>query len=163
MKAVIRYLKYTVNHGISYHSGQPRPPTMIVMNGYGDARARGDMADRKSTPGFIICYNGGPIRWVSEKRTMVAMSTAGTENKYLPSAAQQLQAMRRLCMESGLTAAAPCLLKTDNLAVVEMLANPYGTKRRELIDLRHHLLQQIIHIQALQVLHVRDVHQKEGL
>lgn len=163
MRAVIRYLKYTIHYGITYHGGQSCPPLMKLLQGYCDTSFGGDMADRRSTSGMVICYNGSPIHWASKKQTMVVMSTAEDEYISLAAAAQRFQATRRLCRESGLMAAVPCRLKKDNLAVVEMLEKPHGTKRRKFIDLRNQLLQQLINTQAVQALNVRAVHQKADL
>lgn len=79
-------------------------------------------------------------------------------------AAQHLHDIWRMCIQvGGVTAAAPCELKSDNMAVVAMMAEPHGTERRTFIYLRHQMLQHLVFDGAITTSHVRSRLQKANM
>ena len=69
-KHVMRYLKGTVDYGLSYTRDHD-----IKMYGYTDL----DWADRKSTSGGCFSLGLAMISWLSKKQSSVALSTAEAE------------------------------------------------------------------------------------
>ncbi len=62
MKHILRYLKGTIQHGITYtkqSSGE--------CVAYSDADWGRDLDDRKSTSGYLFVISGGPVSWKSKK------------------------------------------------------------------------------------------------
>uniref|UniRef100_A0AAV1TK68 Uncharacterized protein n=1 Tax=Peronospora matthiolae TaxID=2874970 RepID=A0AAV1TK68_9STRA len=56
VKRIFRYLQGTKMHGICY-----KPNAKIGFRGYSDADWAGDLADRKSTSGYIFMLLGAPV------------------------------------------------------------------------------------------------------
>ncbi len=54
------------------------------LKDYADANHVGDLDDHKSKSGCIVCLNGAPITWITQKQECVASSTMETE--YIPAA-----------------------------------------------------------------------------
>lgn len=142
--AIIRYLINTLNVGITFKSGAPRPPKLALLQGYSDARFGGDPASCKSTTGILISYNGTPITWATKKQSLTALSTTEAEYISLASVTQHLQVAKRMCTAAGIITQSTCVLNSDSQSVCSMLSKPHGTKRRKFIDLPHHLIQQLI-------------------
>lgn len=69
LKVTIRYLQGTRETGITYPTGQKRPPTVLLLQFYVCVFFSGDTQDRKSTTGIDITYNGASIAWTSKNKT----------------------------------------------------------------------------------------------
>jgi hypothetical protein len=53
----------------------------LVVKGYSDASFQIDADDSKSQSSFVLCLNGGAMRWKSSKKDTIADST--TEDEYI--------------------------------------------------------------------------------
>lgn len=91
-KQILRYLKGTIDHGIFY-KGSKRDTTLL---GYSDADWAGDQDDRKSTSGYVLMLNGGPVAWMSKKQNVNALSTLESEYIAAAAAVQEIIWMREL-------------------------------------------------------------------
>ncbi len=76
VKRVYKYLKGTIDYGITYYKNSNR-----YISGYCDADYAGDLANAKSTSGYIILLAGGIISWKSKLQSIIAQST--TEAEYI--------------------------------------------------------------------------------
>lgn len=106
----MRYFIYTTKRGMTYNGNTKRPPHIALLQGFADARFGGDHIDRKSTKyttGIVITYNNYPISSDSKNKTLMFISTAEWEYIELDSATQNLQALKRLLIESHITANGP--------------------------------------------------------
>ena len=66
----MRYLAGTLDYGLIFtKSNEPTPRIEI----YTDASWGNDLADRKSTTGTVIKFNGNVISWLSKKQATVAL------------------------------------------------------------------------------------------
>jgi len=74
-KRILRYLKETVAEGITYckQMSSKKPVS------YSDADFVRDENERRSTSGYIIILQGGPISWSSKLQKTISLSTAKTE------------------------------------------------------------------------------------
>jgi transposase InsO family protein len=74
VKHILRYLKGTMNYGITYKGNSSNP-----LIGYSDSDWASDVDDRKSTSGncFVLC--DGAVSWFSKKQATVARSTVEAE------------------------------------------------------------------------------------
>lgn len=73
-KRILRYLKGTRTHGLTYYKNNDR-----CIETYSDADWAANKDDRKSVSGSITMYNGNIISWLSRKQNCVALSTAEAE------------------------------------------------------------------------------------
>ena len=73
VKRIFRYLKGTIDLGISYCNNK------YELVGYSDADWAGDRNDRKSTSGYRFLLHNTIISWRSVKQSCVALSTAEAE------------------------------------------------------------------------------------
>ena len=71
VKRILRYLQGTKMHGICYKSNGT-----VDFRGYSDADWAGDLADRKSTSGYVFMLPGAPVSWGSKKQPSVSLSTS---------------------------------------------------------------------------------------
>ncbi|XP_059433884.1 receptor-like protein 42 [Corylus avellana] len=70
---LLRYLKGTINYGLSYY-GFP-----AILEGYCDANWISDSDELKPTSGYVFTLAGGAISWKSSKQTCIARSTMEAE------------------------------------------------------------------------------------
>ena len=68
VKRIFRYLQGTKSHGICY-----QPSDKIDFRGYSDADWAGDLADRKSTSGYMFMLLEAPVIWGSKKQSSVSL------------------------------------------------------------------------------------------
>lgn len=154
MKSVLRYLLHTPNRGMTFKTSLKRPPSMDLLQAYTDESFWSDHNNRKPKTGVVITYNNAPIYYASKKKLLMAISTPESEYIVVATDAQQYQAIRSMCTDTNLMAIAPCFLKTYNQAYLLILDNPYGTKRRQYIYLRHHLISHLIKHNNLKIIHI---------
>jgi hypothetical protein len=60
LRRVIQYLAGTPEHGLSYGSGNN---DLEKLSAHSDSDWAGDKDGRKSTPGNVNMYGGGPVSW----------------------------------------------------------------------------------------------------
>jgi hypothetical protein len=68
---------------------------------YADADWAADVDTRKSTTGWVVYLNGGPIAWRAKGQSIVATSTAESELYALADCMKQVRAMQMLLKELG--------------------------------------------------------------
>ena len=119
MKHILRYLKGTIQFGITYtkqSSGE--------RVAYSHADWGRDLDDRKSTSGYLFVISGGPVSWKSKKQSSVALSTAEAEYMALASSAQEAVWMRQLSSEIGIGYIKPVIIYEDTQSAIAMKKNP---------------------------------------
>ncbi|KAG2791160.1 hypothetical protein PC112_g24363 [Phytophthora cactorum] len=94
VKRIFRYLQGTKTHGICF-----KPGDNIDFRGYSDADWAGDLADRKSTSGYMFMLMGAPVSWGSKKQSSVSLSTSEAEYIALSLAIQEVKWIHRLLCE----------------------------------------------------------------
>ena len=80
LKRVLRYLKGTIDYGITYRKDNTILDGDNLCLGYSDA-AYVNTDDLKSTSGYVFLVNKGAITWGSKKQSTIALST--TEARYV--------------------------------------------------------------------------------
>ena len=69
---------------------------------YCDADHAGDRLTRRSTSGFIVMMNGGPISWGSKLQKLCAQSSAESEIYSVTDSTKEALHLKLLCEESGI-------------------------------------------------------------
>ena len=136
VKRIFRYLQGTKMHGICY-----KPSATIDFRGYSDADWAGDVADRKSTSGYVFMLLGAPVSWGSKKQPSVSLSTSEAEYIALSLAIQEGKWIHRLLCEI-MTAAneegPELMIHEDNQSCIKMTKNPVNHGRAKHIDIKYH-------------------------
>lgn len=81
VKRTFRYLKKFPDYSISYKKAKN---AHCELTAYADSDYAGCPVTSKSTSGYVIFYNGGPISWSSKKQEIVA--TSSTEAEFISAA-----------------------------------------------------------------------------
>ena len=136
-KRIIRYLKGTLNLSIQYKKSGS---TEVV--GYSDADWANDMENRHSTTGNVFIMAGGPISWLSQKQSTVALSTAEAEYIALSSAAQEVVWLKQLLQDLKENGKQPITIMEDNQGAIAMAKNPVAHRRTKHIDIRYHFVRE---------------------
>jgi transposase InsO family protein len=136
-KGVLRYLKGTLNLGITFGAGKPK------LSGYCDADFAGDSATRRSTTGYAFVLNGGIISHCSRLQRTIAASTQEAEYQAMSEATREALALRKLMKDLGYPMCTiPIRIKTDSTTALSLAENPIQGKRSKHIDLAHHIVRE---------------------
>src|SRR5215207_5010518 len=135
-KKVLRYLKGTVDKGITY-SGKEK-----TFTGYSDLDFAADTDDRKSTSGYVFLLFGGAISWKAKKQALPALSTV--EAEYIASAEATKEAIWLLRLLRDLDAnvhnAPPVTIHFDNQGAMALTKNDTNHNRTKHIDVKWHFI-----------------------
>ena len=134
VKRIMRYLKGTINLGLTYSSIIPNE-----LVGFSDADWAGDVNDRKSTSGYVFQICGGAISWRSKKQSCVALSTAEAEYMALASATQEAIWMKQLIGDLMTEVPNnPVRIYEDNQSTICIARNHQYHGRSKHIDIKFH-------------------------
>ena len=136
-KRILRYLKGTVNLGLSYK--RCADGNLI---GYSDADWVGNMDDRHPTSGNVFLLAKGAVSWLSKKQATVALSTAEAEYVALSAATQEAIWLRRLLADVGEPLEDPIVINEDNQGAIAMAKDPVGHARTRHIDMCYHFVRE---------------------
>jgi len=111
---------------------------------YADADHASDVNDRKSTSGYVIIMNNGPVSWnVSKQKTP---SSSPTESKYksLHHATLEVIWLRQLMMEMGFAQQEATIIYEDNESSIDCTRNPVSHSKMKHIDIKYHVIRDYI-------------------
>lgn len=138
VKRTLRYLKGTHEKCITYVKGSNTKKLVA----FSDADFGNDKETRKSTSGYVVCFNGGPVAWSSRKQPIVAMST--TEAEYIAAAdcCKELVYLKMLLEELGHESEVE--LKVDNQSSIRLMKSDIINKRSKHIDIKYHFIRDCV-------------------
>ena len=138
-KRILRYLKGTMNLGITY-STSTNEDIKEDLYAYSDASYAGCKITRKSTTGYVVLYANAAISWRSHKQSTIALSS--TEAEYMAScdASQEFMYLRMLFSDLGHLKDGPTLLFQDNQGSIRLAEDFNSTKRTKHIDVKYHFI-----------------------
>jgi len=122
VKRVIRYLKGSIDIGITYHPGQSK------LYGYCDA-SFGDIDCSKSTTGYVFTFAGGPVSWRSKKQSLSTTSSTESELVSLCSATKEAIWLKNLAMELNIVDSTPVDIFCDNTSTIRIIDEEKAAKR----------------------------------
>ena len=117
-KRVLRYVKGTLNLGLSYKQGRE-----LSLVGYCDSDYRGDSVDRKSTSGAFFFLGNNIITWMSQKQRIVALSSCQAEYISLTLAACRVWLADLIAKLTG-RCMKPVRIFVDNKSAIDLAKNP---------------------------------------
>lgn len=137
---VMRYLKGTIDYGITYTGTGPidSPPTLI---GFSDADWASSY-DRKSITGYTFMACGGAISWQSKKQRIPALSTVEAEYMATTHASKEAIWWRSVFFGLGYDMSVPTILWSDSQGSISLAGNPEHHARTKHIDIQYHFIRQ---------------------
>ena len=133
-KRVLRYLKGTVNVGITFSGSLG-----LELELYYDADWA-DGEDRKSISAYIVILAGGAVSWRSKKQSTVASSSTEAEYMALLEATKESIWVQRLLSELGQTVENANIIFEDNQGAIALANNPEHHARTKHIDIQYHFV-----------------------
>ena len=134
-KNVLRYLQGTLNHHLCYSSTAP-------LVGWADSDWAGDAVTRKSTSGFVLMLNGGPVAFGSTLQRTVALSSAAAEYMSACTCIERIVFIRQLLAFFNQAPDHATPVMEDNTSCIKIATNPVATKRTRHIELRYHYVRE---------------------
>lgn len=144
-KRVLRYLKGTINFGLTYSKNSGS------LEGFVDADWAGCPVDRRSYTGFVFKLNGAAISWESRKQRTVALSSTEAEYMALTEAAKEAIYIRGFMSELGFSDPEKMQLSCDNRGAQFLARNHIFHARSKHIDVRHHFVRDILREGQLEI------------
>jgi hypothetical protein len=138
-KKVLRYLKGTMNIGITFSGGINNDNVLV---GYSDSDWGSCPVTRKSTTGYVLMLNGGAISWNSKLQTTVAISTMEAEYMAMCATMQEGVFLRQLLKDMNFEQTDPTDIKEDNTGTISLAKKPVITNRSKHIDIKFHFVRE---------------------
>jgi hypothetical protein len=138
-KHVLRYLRGTVEFGLSYIQGDG-----VKLVGYSDADWAGNAVDRKSTSGCVFSLGSGAISWFNRKQKSVALSSA--EAEYMAASLASCEAiwLRKLLMGLFEQELETTVIHCDNQSCIKLSENPVFHDRSKHIEICYHFIRDCV-------------------
>jgi hypothetical protein len=139
---VIQFLYHTRSMSICYGGDQGERARSFVCAS--DASFADNIADRKSSQGYIMTLFGGPIAWRANKQDTVTTSSTEAELLALSQTAKEAIFLSRLFKAMTLKLHEPLIIDCDNTQTLRLITEDAAkliTKLRH-IDIHQHWLRQ---------------------
>ena len=147
---ILSYLKGKSQFGVVYKFGS-KPQ---VLSAYANSDYAGDTDTLKSTSGFLLIFNGGPIAWGSRRQSCVSLSTTEAEYVAMCEATKEIVWARQLLTSIGCSQTQPPTLHGDNQGAIKLTLNPEFHRRTKHIDVRYHYIREQQVSGSIAVIHI---------
>ena len=157
LKRVLRYLKGTIDYGITYQKDNTILDGNNLCLEYSDA-TYANTDDLKSTSGYVFLVNKGAITWGSKKQSTITLLT--TEAKYvaISKASREALWLCHLYGELGFAQKQATVLFGDDGSIA-MAKNPQFHKHAKHVKLRWHWIQNLVQDGIIDFKNCRDPEQ----
>ncbi|GJZ85961.1 ribonuclease H-like domain, reverse transcriptase, RNA-dependent DNA polymerase, partial [Tanacetum coccineum] len=146
IRQVLRYVKGTKDHGITYkHNGGNK------IHGYSDSSYGVNTQEEKGTTGIIFYYGESPISWSTQKQATVALSSCESEFIAATAAATQALWLKRLLSKLTHTQEEKITIQVDNKSAIALMKNPVFHGRSKHIDTKYHFIRECVEREDIQV------------
>jgi hypothetical protein len=130
--------KYKKSHHLIY-----RKPRELKVVGSADSNYATNPDDRKSISGNIHTVGGMITSWASKKQSCVTLSSSEAEYASLATYFQEMRFQQQLLREIA-TSVIPAVVYEDNQGCIYLIKNQQVGARTEHIDVRMHLMRNIV-------------------
>ncbi|CAG7826044.1 unnamed protein product [Allacma fusca] len=153
-KGVLRYLRGTTSHGITY-----RRRGSLILKSYTDSDYAGDKISRKSATAMVVTIDESPISWQSQKQPCVALSS--TEAEYIAPNVdlKDVKWPRAFLSELTFAQPEPTTVFVDNQSAIKLSKNPEMHSRTKHIDVRYHFTRNLIEQGEISVTYIPTTEQ----
>jgi hypothetical protein len=138
-KHVLRYLRGTVEYGLSYIQGDG-----VKLMGFTDADWAGNTVDRKSTSGCCFSLGSGVVSWFSRKQKSVALSSAEAEYMAASLAACEAIWLRKATHGFVWPGVGATVIHCDNQSCIKLSENPVFHDKSKHIEIRFHFIRDCV-------------------
>nr|GEY71424.1 ribonuclease H-like domain, reverse transcriptase, RNA-dependent DNA polymerase [Tanacetum cinerariifolium] len=158
IRQVLRYVKGTKDHGITYkHNGGNK------IHGYNDSSYGVNTQEGKGTTGIIFYYGESPISWSIQKQATVALSSCESEFVAATAAATQALWLKRLLSKLTHSQEEKVTIQVDNKSTIALTKNPVFHGRSKHIDMKYHFIRECVEREDIQVVFVSGEYQKADI
>lgn len=150
VKRTMRYLRKHNDLAIHYSKTNSDE---FVLTAYSDSDYAGDPDSCKSTSGYVICLNGGPVSWSSQAQRIVSCSS--TESEYISAAqcCKEFIFLKYLIEElTGKTVTVN--LFVDNKSTICLIKTDTFKHRTKHIQVRYHFIRQMYQERIFELFHI---------
>ena len=141
-KRVLRYLKGCKTEGLTY-TGKLQKDQKVTITAYCDSDWAQCPDDRKSTTGYAVYLEGGPIAWQCRKQPTVAHSSTEAEFVALTEATKDVLWLTYLLTELGVPYHTPQIF-TDSQSAMEWTKNASHHQRNKHVALKYFFIRDIV-------------------
>jgi hypothetical protein len=136
-KHVLQYLKGTAHYALVFKC-DPEFNGTFNINAYSDSDFGGDHTTRSSTLGNIVCVNGSPVAWQSQRQKSIALSSTEAEYVGQNAAARECIWIKKMLMELLNVNTIPIMIYSDNqAAIVWTTGEKVDHNKAKHIDIRY--------------------------
>ncbi|KAI3725113.1 hypothetical protein L1987_64888 [Smallanthus sonchifolius] len=145
-KRILRYVKGTLDHGITYTKTKE-----IALTGYSDSDYAVNLDDSKSTSGYVFHLGSGAISWQSKKQKVVALSS--TEAEYIALSMPGCQAiwLRGIIEELKFQIKHSLTLYCDNKSTISLAKDPVYHDKSKHIRVKYHFIRDLIKTEDVRI------------
>lgn len=154
---IFQYAKNTSDKFIQYDR-MTCTELMNKMICFVDA-SHADTEELKTSCGFLIYMNGGPISWRTHVEDTHAMSPTESEYMSLYHATKEVLSLRNIMEEIGFAQTSPTPIYEDNEAAIAIVKNPKKHHNLKHIELKYHLTRRSLENGSIEVLKVDTTEQ----
>jgi hypothetical protein len=158
LDAIVRCLQYlgnTADKQINYSI--PSDPMLLhQLYAYTDASHQDHPETQKTTSGYILYLNGGPISWRVKLSTRVYKSPSHSEYNALFETVNEIRALRNLMTELGFEPHRATTIYEDNTAVISVGNNPKAYDRMKGVETNEHIIREAVERGEILLQHVRS-------
>ncbi|KAI5325055.1 hypothetical protein L3X38_034129 [Prunus dulcis] len=151
---LLHYLKGTPGQGILLSSSNN-----FQLRAYCDSNWASCPMTRRSTTGYFVLLGESPISWKTKKQDTVSRSSAEAEYRAMAMATCELQWLRYLLYDLGLSHTTPSLLYCDNQAALYIAANPVYHERTKHIEIDCHVVREKIQNGSIRTAYIPSTEQ----
>ncbi|KAI3757868.1 hypothetical protein L6452_05411 [Arctium lappa] len=149
IRQVLRYIKGTLNFGITY-----KKKGGCKLLGYSDSSYGINIEEGKGTTGIVFYLGNSPISWNSQKQPTVALSSCESEFMAATAAACQALWLQRLLNALTGWKEERVTIRVDNKSAITLMKNPVFHGRSKHIDIRYHFIRECVEKNQIEVEHV---------
>jgi hypothetical protein len=132
------YLKGTFDFGICFS----RSSSTGILSTFSDGDYAGCLKTRRTTTGYVLILNGGPVSWTFRRQQGVATSTTESEYTAAFEATKETVWVRNLLHHISMEQQLPTTLFCDNQSAIKMVQNPEFHSRTKHIDVHIHFVRE---------------------